>query len=305
MSNLEKSSTVLNSPTQPQLDSEKGGRGFYIEALKRLSQNKLANAAAVIIFINLLLALFAGLISPYDPTEMHAKQRLQAPSLEFLLGTDEFGRDILSRIIYGAQISLKVGLISVGIAIVFGVFLGLVSGYFRGIMDHAISRVMDVFFSFPDILLAIAIMAVLGSNLTNVMIAIGIVYIPIFARITRGSVLSLAQSQFIEAAKATGVRDWVIIWRHILPNIAAPIIVQSTLSLAFAILAEAALSYLGLGTQPPDPSWGLMLNTGRGFMEVAPWVAIFPGFAIMLTVLSFNILGDGLRDAFDPKLKRD
>lgn len=305
MAEMGKATTSSQSSLQANSAIEEVGESFYRQSFKRLMRNKQAMAAAVVIGINLLLALFASFIAPYDPTKMYVRNRLEAPSMHFLLGTDEFGRDILSRIIYGAQISLKVGLISVGIAIVFGVFFGLVSGYFRGLTDSLISRVMDVLFSFPDILLAIAIMAVLGSNLTNVMIAIGIVYIPIFARITRGSVLSVSQSQFIEAARSTGVRDWVIIWRHILPNIASPIIVQSTLSLAFAILAEAALSFLGLGTQPPDPSWGLMLNTGRGFMEVAPWVAIFPGLAIMVTVLSFNLFGDGLREALDPKLKRD
>ncbi|WP_019415777.1 nickel transporter permease [Paenisporosarcina sp. TG20] len=279
--------------------------GFYKVSFDKLRKNKLAMFGLYVILLNIIMAVFAPLIAPHDPTEMFVKNRLEAPSSQFFMGTDEFGRDIFSRIIYGAQISLKVGIISVGIGIFFGVFLGLISGYFGKLLDNVISRFMDVLFSFPDILLAIAIMAVLGSNITNVMIAIGIVSIPIFARITRSAVLSVRESQFIEAAKSTGVKDIVIIFRHILPNISAPIIVQSTLSLAFAIIAEASLSFLGLGTQPPSPSWGLMLNTGRGFMETSPWVAIFPGLAIMITVLSFNVLGDGLRDALDPRLKKD
>jgi peptide/nickel transport system permease protein len=304
-SNLEQRTELISNLPLDHQEQEDVSEGFYQQSFKKILKNKLAMIGAVIIVINMIVAVLAPLLAPYDPTEMHTKNRLESPSLQFWMGTDEFGRDILSRVIYGAQISLKVGIISVGLAIFFGVFFGLVSGYFRGLTDSVISRFMDVLFSFPDILLAIAIMAVLGSNLTNVMIAIGIVYIPIFSRITRGAVLSIGQSQFIEAAKSTGVRDTVIIFRHILPNITAPIIVQATLSLAFAILAEAALSYLGLGTQPPDPSWGLMLNTGRGFMERAPWVAVFPGLAIMLTVLSFNLLGDGLRDALDPRLKKE
>ncbi|WP_409305100.1 ABC transporter permease [Peribacillus sp. SCS-155] len=290
--------------TLEKLEQDQASESFYRQSLKKLMKNKPAMFALIFIIINILVAVFAKYIAPHSPTKMYTEHRLEAPSGEFIMGTDEFGRDILSRVIYGAQISLKVGLISVGIAIVFGVFLGLLAGYYKGFTDNVISRVMDVLFAFPDILLAIAIMAVLGSNLTNVMIAIGIVSIPIFCRITRGAVLSVTETQYIEAARAQGVRDIVIMFRHILPNIASPIIIQSTLSLAFAILAEAALSFLGLGTQPPDPSWGLMLNTGRGFMEVASWVAVFPGIAIMLTVLSFNILGDGLRDAFDPRLKK-
>jgi peptide/nickel transport system permease protein len=285
-------------------EQEEVSQGFYKHAFKRLVKNKPAVIALLFILLNVLAAIFAKYIAPYRPTKMFQEHRLEAPSSHFLMGTDEFGRDILSRVIYGAQISLKVGIISVGIAIIFGVTLGLIAGYYKGFVDHLISRLMDILFAFPDILLAIAIMAVLGSNLTNVMIAIGIVSIPIFARITRGAVLSVSETQYIEAARSQGVKDHVIMIRHILPNITAPIIIQGTLSIAFAILSEAALSFLGLGTQPPDPSWGLMLNTGRGFMEMASWVAIFPGIAIMLTVLSFNILGDGLRDALDPRLKK-
>lgn len=270
---------------------------------RRLRRNRLAVGGLAIVGLLVFVAVLAPAIAPHDPTFMYPGAQLKAPSAEFPLGTDEFGRDVLSRIIHGSRISLKVGLIAVGIAVVGGVLLGLVSGFYAGWLDIIISRIMDVLFAFPAILLAIAIMAMLGSNLTNVMIAIAIVDIPIFARITRGAVLALRGQEYIEAARALGARDAELIWRHILPNTMAPIIVQTTLSMAFAILAEAALSFLGLGTQPPMPSWGLMLNTGRGFMERAPWVAVFPGLAIMLAVLSFNVLGDGLRDALDPRLK--
>jgi peptide/nickel transport system permease protein len=271
--------------------------------LRRLRRNRLAMFGTVVILLLVVCAVLAPVIAPHDPVLVNPKTRLMTPGIPYLLGTDEFGRDVLSRIIYGTQISLKVGVISVGIALAAGVSLGLISGYYGGWIDHLISRVMDVFFAFPAILLAIAIMAVLGSNLTNVMIAIGIVYTPGFARVTRSAVISVRRSEYVEAAQALGATDLTIIVRHILPNSMAPIIVQTTLSLGFAILAEAALSFLGLGTEPPTPSWGLMLSTGRGFMETAPWVAIFPGVAIVLAVLSFNLLGDGLRDSLDPRLK--
>jgi peptide/nickel transport system permease protein len=271
--------------------------------LRRLRRNRLAMFGTVVILLLVICAVLASVIAPHDPVLVNPKTRLMTPGIPYLLGTDEFGRDVLSRIIYGTQISLKVGVISVGIALAAGVSLGLISGYYGGWIDNLISRVMDVFFAFPAILLAIAIMAVLGSNLTNVMIAIGIVYTPGFARVTRSAVISVRRSEYVEAAQALGATDLTIIVRHILPNSMAPIIVQTTLSLGFAILAEAALSFLGLGPEPPTPSWGLMLSTGRGFMETAPWVAIFPGVAIVLAVLSFNLLGDGLRDSLDPRLK--
>lgn len=205
--------------------------------------------------------------------------------------------------VYGARISFKVGLISVGIALTAGVVIGAVAGYYGRWVDTALSRVIDILFSFPDILLALVIMAVLGASLTNVMIAIGIVYTPIFARITRGTVLEIKESLFIDAARVLGAGRLTILRRHILPNAMAPIIVQTTLSLAFAILAEAALSFIGLGVEPDTPSWGIMLNEGKDWMEAAWWIAVFPGLAITLAVLGFNVLGDGLRDALDPRLK--
>ncbi len=269
----------------------------------RLRQNRLALAGLVLILIFLLMAVFAPLIAPYDPYRIDENAVLSPPSAEHPLGTDSFGRDVLSRMVYGAQISFKVGLISVGIALTAGVLIGAAAGYYGRWVDAALSRVIDVLFSFPDILLALVIMAVLGASLTNVMIAIGIVYTPIFARITRGAVLEIKESLFIDAARVLGAGRLTILRRHILPNVMAPLIVQTTLSLAFAILAEAALSFIGLGVEPDTPSWGIMLNEGKDWMEAAWWIAVFPGLAITSAVLGFNVLGDGLRDALDPRLR--
>lgn len=269
----------------------------------RLRQNRLALAGLVLILIFLLMAVFAPLIAPYDPYRIDENAVLSPPSAEHPLGTDSFGRDVLSRMVYGARISFKVGLISVGIALAAGVLIGAAAGYYGRWVDAALSRVIDVLFSFPDILLALVIMAVLGASLTNVMIAIGIVYTPIFARITRGAVLEIKGSLFIDAARVLGAGRLTILRRHILPNVMAPIIVQTTISLAFAILAEAALSFIGLGVEPDTPSWGIMLNEGKNWMEAAWWIAVFPGAAITLAVLGFNVLGDGLRDALDPRLR--
>jgi peptide/nickel transport system permease protein len=271
----------------------------------RFRQNKLALVSFFFIVAVIIMAIFAPILSPYNPYYMDSNHILQGPNSAHVFGTDSFGRDILSRIIYGSQISLKVGLISVGISLIFGVSIGLIGGYFGGWVDSAMSRLTDVMFAFPDILLALVIMAILGPSLTNLMIAIGLVYTPIFARIARGSVLSIRDSLYIEAARSMGVNSIVIIWRHILPNSMAPIIVQVTLSFAFAILAEAALSFLGLGVSPDTPSWGIMLSEAKDWMELSWWTAVFPGIAITLAVFSFNVMGDGLRDALDPKLKNE
>jgi peptide/nickel transport system permease protein len=271
----------------------------------RFYKNKLAFIGFIIIVSYILLAILAPLIAPYDPYEMSPDESLTGPSASHLFGTDQFGRDIFTRIMYGSQISLKVGIISVGISLLLGVTMGVVAAFYGKWVDTLLSRVTDVLFAFPDILLALAIMAVLGPSLTNVMIAIGIVYTPIFARIARGAALSVKDALYIEAARSIGVSSFTIIRRHILPNSMAPIIVQTTLSFAFAILAEAALSFLGLGVEPDSPSWGIMLNEGKDWMEMAWWVAIFPGLAITLAVLSFNVMGDGLRDALDPSLKEE
>ena len=264
-------------------------------------RNRLAVVGLVILIGLVLVAIFADLIAPSTVNEVDIPNRLSPPSAEHWFGTDDLGRDIFSRVVIASRVSLQVGIISVGLAMAIGVPIGLVAGYYGKRVDSILMRMMDVLFSFPAILLAIAILAALGSGITNAMVAIGIVYTPIFARITRGSVLSVKESVFVTAARSLGATDARIIRTHILPNVLAPIIVQTSLSLAFAILAEAALSFLGLGVQPPDPAWGRMLADGRGFFQDAWWMAVFPGLAILLTVMSFNFLGDGLRDALDPQ----
>ncbi len=271
----------------------------------RFRKNKLAFSGFIILLIFIILAIAAPLIAPYDPFEMNTDEMLQGPSINHWFGTDQFGRDILSRIIHGTRISFKVGIISVGISLVVGVAMGIVAGFYGKWVDIIVSRIIDIMFSFPDIFLALVIMALLGTSLTNVMIAIGIVYTPIFARIARGATLTVKENAYIEAARSIGVGDIMIILRHILPNILAPIIVQTTLSFGFAIRSEAALSFLGLGVEPDVPSWGIMLNEGKDWMEMAWWVAVFPGLAATLAILSFNVLGDGLRDALDPQLRNE
>jgi len=250
----------------------------------------------------LLIAFFAPLLAPQDPIS-GAARRLLPPGAVYPFGTDEFGRDLLSRVIYGARISLYVGSLSVAIALVFGSSIGLVAGYFGGHADAGLMRVMDVLFAFPPIILAVAVSGVLGPSLTNVMIAIGIVYTPTFARVVRGPTLAIREEDYVLAAYAMGSPELYILRRHVLPNVAAPVIVQATLSFSTAILAEATLSFLGFGAQPPAPSWGTMLSSGMHFMELAPWTVIFPGLAIALAVLAFNLFGDGLRDSLDPRLR--
>lgn len=264
-------------------------------------RNRLAVTGLVILTLLIVVALAAPLIAPYDINEVDVANRLNGPSAQHWLGTDELGRDVFSRVIIASRVSLQVGFISVGIALGLGVPVGLVAGYYGGKIDSLLMRLMDILFSIPAIVLAIAILAALGPDIVNAMIAIGIVYTPIFARITRGSVLTLRDAVFVRAARSIGAGDGRILGSHILPNVIAPIIVQTSLSLAFAILAEAALSFLGLGVQPPNPAWGRMLSEGRGFFQQAPWMAIFPGIAIFVTVFAFNALGDGLRDALDPQ----
>ncbi len=228
---------------------------------------------------------------------------MQAPSAKYLLGTDEFGRDVFSRIIRGATNSLRIGLLSVALATVLGTLLGTVAGYLGGRTDNIIMRVMDLFFAFPAILLAMAIVAALGPGANNTILAISVVYMPIFARVARGPVLSVKAMEFVTAARCIGAGDERILARHILPNITAPLIVQISLALSWSILTEAGLSFLGLGAQPPEPSWGSMLSEARSLLELAPWMAVYPGVAIMLCVLGFNLLGDGLRDVLDPRLR--
>ena len=269
----------------------------------RFFHNKLAMIGSVFLLFFVILAIFAPLIAPYDPLANDYTAILSPPTKAHPFGTDNLGRDILSRIIFGSRISLRVSIVSVAIATVAGVLLGVIAGFFGGIVDIVISRILEVMFSFPEVLLALLIMSILGASLNNIMIAIGIVYTPIFARITRGAVLTIKDSLYVEAATTMGVKRHVIIVRHILPNILSPVIVQVTLSLAFAILSEAALSFLGIGVEPDVPSWGMMLNYGKTWIELAWWVGVFPGIAIALSVLGFNVLGDGLRDVLDPRLR--
>lgn len=266
-----------------------------------LLRRPLALGGLAVIILMVVLALFGTLIAPSGENDVDVPQMLMRPSGAHWFGTDELGRDEFSRVILAAHASLEVSVVSVGIALVVGVLLGLLAGYYRGFADSIIMRCMDVLFAFPVMLLAIAIVAVLGPGITNAMIAIAVVYMPIFARITRASVLSVREEVYVRAAVSIGVPDRAIIARHILPNVAGPIIVQTSLSLGFAILTEAALSFLGLGVQPPQPSWGQMLFDADGFIPQAWWMAVFPGLAIVLTVLSFNLLGDALRDVLDPR----
>ena len=266
----------------------------------RRSPLSLAGAGLVVGFI--LMAGLAPVLAPHDPEDL-VTTRLTAPQRAHPMGTDEFGRDILSRIIFGSRISLWVGVVAVGIGLGGGASVGLVSGYVGGRVDMLLMRVVDVMFSIPPIILAITLTGVLGPGLTNATMAIGLVYLPAFARVARGPVLAVVGREYIEAARAAGGGATRVLSRHVLPNVMAPLIVQTTLALSTAILAEATLSFLGLGIQPPAPSWGTMLGTGRKYMELAPWVAIFPGAAVMLLVLGFNLLGDGLRDVLDPRLR--
>lgn len=251
-----------------------------------------------------IMAVTSLVWTPYDANSMDSIHRLASPSLSHPLGTDQYGRDILSRIMVGAVNSIIVGLVTVAIGISLGVFLGLLSAYFGKIVDEAIMRLSDLLFGFPAVLTAILITSILGPSIINAMLAIGIFYIPVFARLTRAVAMSIWEREFIEAARACGLNEIYITWRHVLPNILSPLLIQATIQFAVAILAEAALSYLGLGTQPPFASWGRMLNEAQTFMTIAPWMAVFPGLAIALAVLGFNLLGDGLRDTFDPKMAK-
>ncbi|WP_017812841.1 MULTISPECIES: nickel transporter permease [Paenibacillus] len=295
--------------TQASLDTGSGAQlkeiksGPWRDGIRLFMRNKTAVVGLVIVLFFVLLALLAPLITPYDYTAQVLSERLQSPSAEHWFGTDDLGRDIFTRTIYGARISLWVGLLSVVGSIIIGTLLGLVAGFYGKWVDMIISRFFDILLAFPGILLAIAIVAILGPSLQNALYAIAIVNIPTYGRLVRARVLSLRQEEFITAARAIGVRDSRILLRHILPNSLTPIIVQGTLGVATAIIEAAGLGFLGLGAQPPDPEWGKMLSDSRQFIQTAPWTVIFPGLCILLTSLGFNLMGDGLRDTFDPKLK--
>lgn len=278
-------------------------RSPWASMLRRFRKNKRALVGFWMVLVFVGIAVFAQAIAPYDPIEQNMDVILQPPSADHLFGTDEYGRDILSRIIYGSQISLMIGIVGVLISVVIGVGLGTVSGYFGGRTDMFIMRIMDIFMAFPSFLLALAIVSVLGPGMVNVMIAIGIFSVPTFARISRSAVISVKNKEFIEAAKSMGASHARVIFKHVLPNSVAPIIVLSTMRIATAILTASGLSFLGMGAQPPTPEWGAMLSTGREYLRTAPHVSTIPGLAIMFMVLAFNMLGDGLRDALDPKMK--
>ncbi|MFT5365254.1 MAG: peptide/nickel transport system permease protein [Candidatus Latescibacterota bacterium] len=268
---------------------------------KRLRKNRLAVVGGVLLVGFLFVAVFAPLLTPYDPLAQDLYNRLKLPSLDHPFGTDDFGRDILSRVIFGSRISLRIGLIAVVIALTLGTGIGLIAGYWGGVLDQVLMRLMDLVLAFPSILLAIGIVAILGPGLENAMLAIGLVAVPQYARLVRASALSVKEMDYVQASRALGAGHARILLVAVLPNCLAPLIVQATLGLATAILDAAGLSFLGLGAQPPIPEWGAMLSNGRELIVRAPWVLTFPGVAIFFTVLAFNLFGDGLRDALDPK----
>ncbi len=270
---------------------------------RAFGRNRRALFGAIVLVCIVLSALCAPLLAPYDPNRQDVPNRLAQPSLQHPLGSDQYGRDTLSRIIYGARISLLVGILSVSIGIFIGVPLGLIGGYFGKGLDLVICKIIDILMSFPMLLLAMAIIAILGTSLVNAILAIGISSVPRFARLTRGEVLALKNREFIEAVRAMGANPFRIIFYHLLPNILSPIIIMGTLYIATAIITEANLSFLGLGAEPPTPTWGGMINDGRPFLRSSPWLCTFPGLVIALSVLACNMFGDGLRDALDPRLK--
>jgi peptide/nickel transport system permease protein len=290
---------VLNAP-------QDAAKGLSLQALawRQLLRKRTAVLGLGLVVLLVLTAILADVIAPYGPTEIFSQETMSPPTWKHLMGTDLLGRDVLSRVIYGSRVSIYVGVFSLVLAILLGIPLGVIAGFYGGVLDNLIMRVMDVILAFPIFLLAIVIMVMLEPSVTNVVIALGIVRIPIYARIVRGSVLSVKELEYIEAAKALAVGEPRMLWRHVLPNCMAPIIVTSTLSVGTSIIVEASLSFLGLGTQPPTPSWGWDLKANLMLLEINPWITIFPGLAIFFTVLGFNLFGDGLRDALDPRLKQ-
>ena len=290
--------TSLSSPVIEAREATPAQRAW-----RRLLRRRGAMLGLFIVLFFVLTAVFAPLISPYDPIATSWSAVRKAPSWEYLFGTDEIGRDVLSRVIWGARASLMAGLVSVSISMALGIPIGLLAAYLGGWTDSFISRFTDSMLAVPFLILAIALSAFLGPSLGNAMIAIGVSAMPVFIRLTRAQVMAVKVEDYIEAARAVGNPHWRIALRHILPNVLPPLIVQASLSIAAAIIAEASLSFLGLGQQPPAPSWGSMLNTAKNYMDNAPWMAVWPGLSIFLLVLSFNLLGDGLRDALDPRQK--
>lgn len=278
-------------------------RGRRWAVLRQAARTRLGPLGVMVMLVTVLVALLAGVISPYDPLKQDLGNTLARPDRAHLMGTDNVGRDVLSRMIWGTRVSLMAGFGSVALALVTGGVLGLLAGYAGGRTDSLVMRLMDAVLSFPPLVLALALGAVLGAGLTGVVIALGVVYTPTFARLMRGQVLTITARDYVEAARALGAPGWRIAWHHVLPNAAAPIVVQASLSVAFAILAEASLSFLGLGIQPPGASWGSMINAGRGYLQQAPWIVFWPGAALFVTVVGLNFVGDAVRDALDPRLR--
>jgi peptide/nickel transport system permease protein len=278
-------------------------RSWLADVFSEALRSKLVIAGFVMVILIALIALLAPIVAPYDPNEILGSERLQPPSFVHYFGTDNLGRDIFSRVLYGVRTSLLVSVLSIFISVLIGTILGLISGYLGGGVDNVMNRILDVFFGIPTLLLAIALSAILGTGIFNPIIAIAIINIPFFARLVRGPTMGEKAKQYIQAARAIGAESSRIMFRYILPNVIPLVIVQATVSLSYAVLIEASLGFVGLGVQPPTPSLGNMLNEGRTYLELAPWFSIFPGLAIMLMIMAFNLAGDGLRDALDPMLR--
>jgi peptide/nickel transport system permease protein len=278
-------------------------RDRRFSTLRRAARARLAPFGAAVLLLAVTVALLAPVLAPYNPLKQNLNNTLARPDWTHFLGTDNVGRDVFSRVIYGTRVSLVAGFGSVVIAVLAGGLLGLLAGYAGGRVDNLVMRVMDAVLSFPPLVLALALGAVLGAGLTGVVIALGVVYTPTFARLMRGQVLAISAREYVDAARALGAPGWRIAWSHVLPNATAPIVVQASLSVAFAILAEASLSFLGLGIQPPAASWGSMINAGRGYLQQAPWIVFGPGAALFITVVGLNFVGDAIRDALDPRLR--
>jgi len=287
----------------PRPEALRRPRGLWSDALRRLVQNKGATVGGIVFLLIVAAAISAPRLAPDNPIGLNVSESLTPPGPQHWLGTDQFGRDILSRIIYGARVSAAMGFVAVTISVAGGSVLGLLSGYYRGTVDLAIMRVVDVMLAFPGILLALVIIAVLGPALGSAMVAVGVSGMPVFIRVVRAATLSVREFQYVEAARVAGCGDLRIVFRHVLPNVSAPVIVLVTLGIPGAIISGAALSFLGLGVRPPTPDWGAMLSDGRSFMSTAWWLSTFPGLAIVVIVMAINLFGDGLRDALDPRLK--
>ncbi|MEM7734968.1 MAG: ABC transporter permease [Deinococcota bacterium] len=287
---------MFNDPAKSQFGSLRS------RAARQFLRNPLAMSGLLIISLLALAALFAPWVAPFDPLELDLINPYQSPGIEgHLLGTDNFGRDILSRLIHGSRISLFIGIVVVSIASLIGTLLGIVAGYYGGLVDNAIMRLVEIFYAFPFLILAIAVIALFGPSIFNVMWVLGLVSWPLYARVVRAQVLSLREAEYVEAARAAGMNNWRIMFKHILPNSLTPVLVMATFGIPEAILASAALGFLGLGVQPPTPEWGVMISEGKDFIRRAPYLITWPGIAIMIVVMSFNFVGDGLRDALDPK----